>query len=157
MIIPSFSEDALSADSDDESLSSSSESSSSSASSSSSSEDEDEEEGERLDSMDESTMDSTTEKEYDRFVPVILSILHHQTFPHDCCNLHFFCVIFVLPGKITKLLKSKQVCQKSLSCCNMTKSSETCRYSSDNHPFHSTACKQAYNIYESTSAEQMMS
>lgn len=62
-------DDALSADSDDESLSSSSEGSSSSASSSSSSsEDEDEEEGERAesegpDTMDESTMDSTTEKE----------------------------------------------------------------------------------------------
>ncbi|KAF7660564.1 hypothetical protein LDENG_00279940 [Lucifuga dentata] len=59
-------DDALSADSDDESLSSSSEGSSSSASSSSSSsEDEDEEEGERAesegpDTMDESTMDSTT-------------------------------------------------------------------------------------------------
>lgn len=74
VIIPSFSDDALSADSDDESLSSSSESSSSSASSSSSSEDEEEEEGERLDSMDESTMDSTTEKEDDRFVLLILSI-----------------------------------------------------------------------------------
>lgn len=65
-------DDALSADSDDESLSSSSEDSSSSGSSSSSaSEDEDEEEGERADSegpdsMDESTMDSTTEKDYDR-------------------------------------------------------------------------------------------
>ncbi|XP_058508889.1 histone-lysine N-methyltransferase SETD1A isoform X1 [Solea solea] len=60
-------DDALSVDSDDESLSSSSEGSSSSASSSSSSS-EDEEEGERAesgpDSMDESTMDSTTEKEY---------------------------------------------------------------------------------------------
>lgn len=61
-------DDALSADSDDESLSSSSEGSSTSASSSSSSsEDEDEEEGERaesegLDSIDESTMDSTTAK-----------------------------------------------------------------------------------------------
>lgn len=61
-------DDALSVDSDDESLSSSSEGSSSSASSSSSSsEDEDEEEGEMAesegpDSMDESTMDSTTEK-----------------------------------------------------------------------------------------------
>uniref|UniRef100_A0A8D3A8W1 SET domain containing 1A, histone lysine methyltransferase n=1 Tax=Scophthalmus maximus TaxID=52904 RepID=A0A8D3A8W1_SCOMX len=59
-------DDALSADSDDESLSSSSDGSSSSASSSSSSEDE--EEGERADSdgpdtMDESTLDSTTEKE----------------------------------------------------------------------------------------------
>ncbi|KAG7238944.1 hypothetical protein INR49_030491 [Caranx melampygus] len=66
------SDDGLSADSDDESLSSSSEGSSSSASSSSSSsEDEDEEEGERAesegpDTMDESTMDSTTEKENDR-------------------------------------------------------------------------------------------
>lgn len=65
-------DDALSADSDDESLSSSSEGSSSSASSSSSSsEDEDEEEGERAesegpDTMDESTMDSTIEKEDDR-------------------------------------------------------------------------------------------
>lgn len=65
-------DDALSADSDDESLSSSSEgSSSSTSSSSSSSEDEDEGEGERVeseepDSMDESTMDSTTEKEDDR-------------------------------------------------------------------------------------------
>lgn len=72
----SFLDDALSADSDDESLSSSSEGSSSSASSSSSSsEDEDEEEGERaesegLDSMDESTMDSTTEKGEDRYVHV---------------------------------------------------------------------------------------
>lgn len=66
-------DDALSADSDDESLSSSSDGSSSSASSSSSSsEDEDEEEGERAesegpDTMDESTMDSTTEKEDDRY------------------------------------------------------------------------------------------
>lgn len=69
----SFLDDALSADSDDESLSSSSEGSSSSASSSSSSsEDEDEEEGERAesegpDTMDESTMDSTIEKEDDRY------------------------------------------------------------------------------------------
>ncbi|KAI9539494.1 hypothetical protein NQZ68_005574 [Dissostichus eleginoides] len=61
-------DDALSADSDDESLSSSSDGSSSSGStSSSSSEDEDEEEGERAesegpDSMDDSTMDSTSEK-----------------------------------------------------------------------------------------------
>lgn len=68
-----FLDDALSADSDDESLSSSSEGSSSSASSSSSSsEDEDEEEGERAesdgpDTMDESTMDSTTVKENDRY------------------------------------------------------------------------------------------
>ncbi|XP_068606492.1 LOW QUALITY PROTEIN: histone-lysine N-methyltransferase SETD1A [Brachionichthys hirsutus] len=59
-------DDALSADSDDESLSSSSEGSSSSESSSSS-----EEEGERadsdgLDSMDESTMDSTAGKDDDR-------------------------------------------------------------------------------------------
>lgn len=56
--------DALSAESDDESLSSSSEGSSSSESSSSSSS-EDEEEGERpdsVDSMDESTMDSTTDR-----------------------------------------------------------------------------------------------
>nr|XP_046160250.1 histone-lysine N-methyltransferase SETD1A-like [Oncorhynchus gorbuscha] len=56
-------DEALSADSDDESLSSSTESSSSSTSSSSSSS-EDEEEGEQagsgLDTMDESTMDSTT-------------------------------------------------------------------------------------------------
>ncbi|XP_036794683.1 histone-lysine N-methyltransferase SETD1A isoform X2 [Oncorhynchus mykiss] len=67
-------DEALSADSDDESLSSSTESSSSStSSSSSSSEDEDEEEGEQagsgLDTMDESTMDSTaldTEKGDDR-------------------------------------------------------------------------------------------
>lgn len=68
-----FADGALSADSDDESLSSSSEgSSSSTSSSSSSSEDEDEEEGERadsegLDTMDESTMDSSTlEKDDDR-------------------------------------------------------------------------------------------
>ncbi|XP_036003632.1 histone-lysine N-methyltransferase SETD1A [Fundulus heteroclitus] len=65
-------DDGLSSDSDDESLSSSSEGSSSSASSSSSSsEDDDVEEGELAesadpDSMDESTMDSTTEKEDDR-------------------------------------------------------------------------------------------
>ncbi|MED6244987.1 hypothetical protein ATANTOWER_029056 [Ataeniobius toweri] len=65
-------DDGLSSDSDDESLSSSSEGSSSSASSSSSSsEDDDIEEGELAesagtDSMDESTMDSTTEKEDDR-------------------------------------------------------------------------------------------
>lgn len=61
-------DEALSADSDDESISSSSEGSSSSASSSSSSsEDEDEAEGERagVDSMDESTMDSTIGKEKD--------------------------------------------------------------------------------------------
>lgn len=62
-----FLDDALSADSDDESLSSSSEGSSSSTSSSSSSS-EDEEEGERPesegpDTMDESTMDSTTGRE----------------------------------------------------------------------------------------------
>ncbi|KAM9746584.1 LOW QUALITY PROTEIN: histone-lysine N-methyltransferase SETD1A [Menidia menidia] len=62
-------DDALSADSDDESLSSSSDGSSSSASSSSSSS-EDEEEGEQVesegpDSLDDSTMDSTTEKEDD--------------------------------------------------------------------------------------------
>lgn len=61
------SDDALSVDSDDESLSSSSDGSSTSASSSSS-EDEDEEEGERagiegLDTMDDSTVDSTTEKD----------------------------------------------------------------------------------------------
>lgn len=69
------SDEALSVDSDDESLSSSTESSSSSTSSSSSSEDEDEEEGEQagsgLDTMDESTMDSTaldTEKGDDRYV-----------------------------------------------------------------------------------------
>lgn len=68
LFIP-FLDEALSADSDDESLSSSSEGSSSSASSSSSSsEDEDEGEGERagVDSMDESTMDSTIEKD-DRY------------------------------------------------------------------------------------------
>ncbi|MEQ2294309.1 hypothetical protein AMECASPLE_002634 [Ameca splendens] len=65
-------DDGLSSDSDDESLSSSSEGSSSSeSSSSSSSEDDDIEEGELAesagtDSMDESTMDSTTEKEDDR-------------------------------------------------------------------------------------------
>lgn len=65
----SFIDDGLSSDSDNESLSSSSEGSSSSASSSSSSsEDEEEEEGELAesagsDSMDESTMDSTTEKD----------------------------------------------------------------------------------------------
>ncbi|KAL0993286.1 hypothetical protein UPYG_G00105690 [Umbra pygmaea] len=61
-------DEALSADSDDESLSSSSESSSSSTSSSSSSEDEGEEVGSGLDTMDESTMDSTaldTEKDED--------------------------------------------------------------------------------------------
>ncbi|XP_061701159.1 histone-lysine N-methyltransferase SETD1A isoform X1 [Syngnathoides biaculeatus] len=61
-------DDALSADSDDESLSSSSESSSSSGSLSSSSSEDEEEEGERpdsdgLDTMDESTMDSTMEKD----------------------------------------------------------------------------------------------
>lgn len=67
-------DDALSADSDDESLSSSSDGSSSSASSSSSSssEDEEEEEGERadsdgLDTLDESTMDSTAERDRDRY------------------------------------------------------------------------------------------
>lgn len=59
-------DEGLSSDSDDESLSSSSEGSSSSASSSSSSEDE--EEGELAesagpDSVDESTMDSTAEKD----------------------------------------------------------------------------------------------
>lgn len=65
-----FLDEALS---DDESLTSSSESSSSSGSSSSSSEeDEDEEDGERAesegpDSMDESTMDSITEKEDVRY------------------------------------------------------------------------------------------
>lgn len=60
-----YSDEALSADSDDESISSSSsESSSSTSSSSSSSNEEDEEEGEQaaesesLDTMDESTMDS---------------------------------------------------------------------------------------------------
>lgn len=68
-----FLDDVLSADSDDESLSSSSEGSSSSGSSSSSEEDEDEEEGERAesegpDSMDESTMDSTTEKDNERYI-----------------------------------------------------------------------------------------
>lgn len=69
-----FLDDVLSADSDDESLSSSSEGSSSSGSSSSSSEeDEDEEDGERAesegpDSMDESTMDSTTEKDNERYI-----------------------------------------------------------------------------------------
>lgn len=64
-------DDALSADSDDESLSSSSEGSSSSGSSSSSSSEDEEDEGEGaesdgLDSMDESTMDSTNEKD-DRY------------------------------------------------------------------------------------------
>lgn len=68
-----FLDDVLSADSDDESLSSSSEGSSSSGSSSSSEEDEDEEEGERAesegpDSMDESTMDSITEKDNERYI-----------------------------------------------------------------------------------------
>lgn len=68
-VFVSYSIDVLSAESDDESLSSSSEGSSSSESSSSSSS-EDEEEGERadsVDSMDESTMDSTT----DRYVVLI--------------------------------------------------------------------------------------
>ncbi|XP_028310215.1 histone-lysine N-methyltransferase SETD1A [Gouania willdenowi] len=64
-------DDAFSADSDDESLSSSDGSSSSGSSSSSSSEDEEVEEGERVDSdvsdtLDESTMDSTSEKVEDR-------------------------------------------------------------------------------------------
>lgn len=65
-------DEGLSSDSDDESLSSSSGGSSSSTSSSSS-EDEEEEEGELQaesagpDSLDESTMDSITEKDVDRF------------------------------------------------------------------------------------------
>lgn len=71
MFIPFLLDDSLSADSDAESLSSSSDGSSSSTSSSSSSS-EDEEEGERAesegpDTMDESTMDSTTEREDDRY------------------------------------------------------------------------------------------
>lgn len=101
----SFIDDALSADSDDESLSSSSEGSSSSASSSSSSsEDEDEEEGERaesegLDSMDESTMDSTTAKGEDRYVHVqvkyVLSILHNVPFFMSLLPVQFFSSVFL--------------------------------------------------------------
>lgn len=104
-----YTDDAISADSDDESLSSSSDGSSSSASSSSSSsEDEDEEEGERadsdgLDSMDESTMDSTTQKEYDKYetlrsVAEIFEVL--GGFDHD---LHRW-FLLLSSGKTPQLL-----------------------------------------------------
>lgn len=75
-----FSDEAFSADSDDESVSSSSSesSSSSSSASSSSSDEEDEEEGEQaaesesLDTMDESTMDSVAmdKEKGERYVPL---------------------------------------------------------------------------------------
>lgn len=106
-VFVSYSIDALSAESDDESLSSSSEGSSSSESSSSSSS-EDEEEGERadsVDSMDESTMDSTT----DRYVVLIGSgvfipaELNHLIpfWGFYCCFSAFFLFFFPLREKLS--------------------------------------------------------
>lgn len=112
--------DALSAESDDESLSSSSEGSSSSESSSSSSS-EDEEEGERadsVDSMDESTMDSTT----DRYVVLIGSGVFIPESNHlmpfwclYCCFSAFFLSFFSPSEKSCPLwLGSKEVSLKAL-------------------------------------------
>lgn len=106
MKLLSFSIDALSAESDDESLSSSSEGSSSSESSSSSSS-EDEEEGERaesVDSMDESTMDSTTDRCEELLFALVFvpAVIHHHF--HSPGGIIAFSVLFLFFSSQRKAL-----------------------------------------------------